>query len=191
MRRDGQEPLLEMRYLDKKSLEPPAGEAVERGEHQRFGAVGVSFVVGQSEEIPGKEKPGDLPPAIAQQLIDRHRPRSDGVNVLGGICLIEYRAMRLDIDGAHDCCEAFLLLGGQCRTCREFACSAGVARRGEMQRMGFGSNSQAERRYRVSRVIWACRATHRTTPAVSVLPRCCHRCVAGFRLQPFESPDTR
>src|SRR6516164_9605217 len=174
MRCHRQEPLLEMRYFREKSLEPSAGEAAEPGRHQCFGAIGVSLVMGQSEEVPGDKKSRDLPPAIPEELIDLHCACSDGIDVLCGISLIEYRATRRDIDGAHDC-KALLFLCRQWGTRRKFACSASVAGRDEMQRMGIGSNSEAEPRHRVSRVTSACRAMHRITPAVSVLPRRCHR----------------
>ena len=67
----------------------------------------------QSEKVPGKKKSRDLPPSVTQELIDLHCARIDGIDVFCGISLIEYRAMRLDIDGAHDSCEALLFLGGQ------------------------------------------------------------------------------
>src|SRR6516162_806230 len=175
MRRHRQEPLLKIRYFCEKSLEPPAGEAAEPGGHQCLGAIGISLVMGQSEEIPGGKKPRDLPPAIPEELIDLHCTRGDGMDIFCGISLIEYRAMRRDIDGAHDCCKALLFLCGQWGTRRKLACSTSVAGRDEMQRMGTGSNSHAEPRHRVSRVISGCRAMHRITPAVSLLPRRCHR----------------
>src|SRR5262249_5663211 len=152
-----------------------SGETAELGGHQCFGAVGVSLVVDQSEKVPGKEKPSDLPPAIAQELVDLHCAPSDVEDVFRGVSFIEYRAMRLDIDGAHDRREAALFLAGQWGARRKLACPAGVARGGEMQRVGNGSSSQAEPRQRIACLISACSAMHRTTPAVSALFRRRHR----------------
>jgi len=92
-------------------------------------------------------------------------------NVFGGVSFIEYRRMRLDIEGAHDCCKALLFLGGQWGTCRELPGSASVARSNEMQRMGTGFSNQAESRNGAVRVISAGRAMHRITLALSALPR--------------------
>ena len=113
MRRHSKKSLFKVGNFDEESLEPPAGEAAEPGRHQRFGAVGVSLVMGQSEKVSGKKKSGDLPPAIAEELIDLHCARSDVEDVFGGVSFIEYRRMRLDIEGAHDCCEALLFVAGQ------------------------------------------------------------------------------
>ena len=111
-----------MGYFDEESLEPPAGEAAKPCGHQRFGTVGISLVVDQPEKITGKKKSGDLPPTVAQKLIDLHCARSDGIDLFRGISFIEYRAMRLDVDGPRDRCEAFLFLGSQWGTCRKLAC---------------------------------------------------------------------
>src|SRR5215469_18415699 len=128
MRRHSKKTLFEVGNFDEQRLEPLATEAAEPSGHQCFGAIGISLVMGQSEEIPGKKKSRDLPPAIPEELIDLHCAGSDRIDIFGGISLIEYRAMRLDIDGAHDCCEALLFLRGQCGTRRKLACSASVAR---------------------------------------------------------------
>src|SRR5215467_10015877 len=143
MRRHSKKPLLEVGYFDEQSLEPAAGEAAEFGGHQCFGAVGVSLVMDQSEKVSSKEKSSDLPPPITEELIDLHCASSDVEDVFGGVSFIEYRRMRLDIEGAHDCREALLFLAGQWGTCRELAGSASVARSNEMQRMGTGSGDQA------------------------------------------------
>src|SRR6516164_3355826 len=113
MRCHSKKPLLEVGYFDEESLEPPAGEAAKPGGHQCLGAVGIGLVMNQSEKVPGKKKSRDLPPAVTQELIDLHCARSDGIDVFCRISLIEYRAMQLNIDGAHDCREARLFLGGQ------------------------------------------------------------------------------
>ena len=84
MRRHRQEPLLEVGYFAEEGLEPPPGEAAEPGGHQRFGAVGVSIVMGQSEKVPGKKKSGDLPPAVTEEFIELHCARSDGIDDSAG-----------------------------------------------------------------------------------------------------------
>src|SRR6516162_1925525 len=131
--------------------------------------------MGQSEKVSSKKKPGDLTPAIAEELIDLHRARSDVEDVFGGVSFIEYRRMRRDIHGAHDCCDALLFLAGQWGTCRVLAGSASVARSNEMQRMGTGSSNQAESRHGAVRVISEGRAMHRITFARRALPRRRHR----------------
>src|SRR5215468_8712550 len=127
--------------------------------------------MGQSEKVSGKKKSSHLPPAIAEELIDLHCARGDVEDVFGGVSFIEYRRMWLDIEDAHDCCEALLFLAGQWGTCRELAGSASVARSIEMQRMSTGSSNQAESRHGAVRVISEGRAMHRITLALSALPR--------------------
>src|SRR5215469_10400538 len=187
MRRHSKKPLLEVGYVDEESLEPSAREAAELGGHQCFGAVGVSLVMGQSEKVSGKKKSGDLPPAIAEELIDLHCAGSDVEDVFGGVSFIEYRRMRLDVEGAHDCCKALLFLAGQWGTRRELTGSASVARSNEMQRMGTGSINQAEARHGAVCVTSECRAMHRITLTLSALR---HRRRGRVRLQPFDSPYT-
>src|SRR6516164_8420614 len=113
MRRHSKKPLFEVGNFDEQRLKPPAGKAAEPGRHQCFGAVSISLIMNQSEKVPGKKKSCDLPPSITQELIDLHCARSDRINVFRGVSLVEYRAMRLDIDGAHDRCEALLFLSSQ------------------------------------------------------------------------------
>jgi hypothetical protein len=103
----------EVGNFEEQRLEPPAGKAAERGGHQCFGVVSISLIMNQSEKIPGKKKSCDLPSSVTQELIELHCARGDRLNVFRGVSLIEYRAMRLDIDGAHDCCEVLLFLGSQ------------------------------------------------------------------------------
>src|SRR6516165_12367926 len=81
-------------------------------------------------------------------------------NVFGGVSFIEYRRMRLDVEGAHDCCKALLFLAGQWGTRRELAGAASVARSNEMQRMGTSSSNQAESRQGAVCVISEGRAMH-------------------------------
>jgi hypothetical protein len=75
--------------------------------------VAVGLILDQTEKVPGKKKSGDLPPAIAEKLIDFHRACSGIEDVLGGVRLVKDGAMPFDIDCAHNCGEALLFLGGQ------------------------------------------------------------------------------
>src|SRR4029077_2659940 len=125
MRRHGEKPLLQAGHFVEQSLELPAREAAELCWRQRFGTVGICLVVDQSEKVASKEKSGDLPPAVTQQLVDFHCPLSDVIDMFGRVGLIEYGAMRLDIDGSHHCCEAGLFTGskrGAGRKLPGFAC---------------------------------------------------------------------
>src|SRR5215469_1042934 len=165
MRSHSKEPLLEVGYFGEERLEPSAGEAAKFGGYQCFRAIGVSLVMDQSEKVPSKKKSGNLPPAIAKELVDLHCARSDVEDVFRAVGLVEYRAMRLDIEGAHNGSEAGLFLACQRGTRRELARSACIARSDEVQRMSIGSSSHAEPRHRFSRLVAACRAMHRITLA--------------------------
>src|SRR5271157_1153544 len=131
--------------------------------------------MGQSEKVAGKKKSCDLSPAVTQQLINFYCAFSDIIDVFGGIRLIKYRVMRLDIDGPHDGDEALLFFGSKWRAGRKLPRFAGVARADEMQGMSTGLSGEAESRHCVYRVAAPCKAKHDTTPAASVLP-CCYRC---------------
>jgi hypothetical protein len=50
----------------------------------------------EPQEIPWKKKADDLPPAVAEQLIDLYRAGRDVVAVMGCLPLVEDRPARLD-----------------------------------------------------------------------------------------------
>src|SRR3546814_15194499 len=70
------------------------------GRH-RLGTEGVGRLLGEAQEVAGKEEAGDLAPAVRQQLVDLDGDGGDIEDIAGRLALVEQRCAGAQFDPRH------------------------------------------------------------------------------------------